>query len=281
MVNICTDSCNDLTSELIEENNIKVIPLVVTLGEQEYYDNVNIHPEDIFNFVNKNNILPKTAARSIEDYKEFFNSLPKENEIIYIGISSELSSSINNAMLASKEVDEGRIFIVDSRSLSTGIGLLVLYAARLAKEGKNGKEIYVMLLKQTQFNQASFIVDRLDYLYKGGRCSGIARFGANLLKLKPCLELVNGEIINTSKYMGNFKKIVYKYIDDMLAKYPNVKKENCFITHTCKDEAFIIEVVEYVRNKNIFEKVYSSRAGSTISCHCGENTLGILYLLEE
>ena len=282
MIRICTDSCVDINKNQIEENNIAVIPLCVILDDKEYLDGVNITPSQIFSYVKETGKLPKTAARSIEDFKNFFSALLENgDDVIYTGISSKLSSAFNNACQAQKELNNGRLHIVDSKSLSTGIGLLVLYASSLVKEGYSANEICKKLEKQANLNQASFVVDKLDFLYKGGRCSAMAKFGANLLKIKPRLELVDGVIENTAKYMGKFQSIVYKYIDDMLEKHKNIKKDLCFITHTCSDSKFVEQVVEYVKSKNIFDEVVSSIAGSTISCHCGENTLGILYLLEK
>ena len=282
MVIICTDSCVDINKEQLERYNIQVIPLCVVLNNKEYLDGVNIAPKDIFEYVEKTKQLPKTSARSVEDFKDFFSQLLENgDEVIYTGISSKLSSTYNNACKAKEELNNENLYIVDSKSLSSGIGLLVLYAAKLAESGLNAKEICLKLEKQANFNQASFIVDKLDYLYKGGRCSAIARFGANLLKIKPRLELVDGKIENTGKYLGQLKMVIKKYIDDMLKKHGNVKKDLCFITHTCQDEDFVKDIVEFVKSKNIFDEVVSSVAGATITCHCGENTLGILYLLED
>ena len=282
MIRICTDSCVDINKDQIEENDIAVFPLSVILDDKEYLDGVNISPKDIFDYVSRTGNLPKTAARSIEDFKAFFQELLKDgDEVIYMGISSKLSSAYNYALQAKEELNNDRLHIVDSKSLSTGIGLLVLYACSLVREGKSCEEICKIIENQAMHNQTSFVVDTLDYLYKGGRCSAMARFGANLLKIKPRLELVDGKIENTGKYMGKFNSVVYKYIDDMLSLHSNVKKDLCFITHTCQDDNFVQEVVDYVKSKNVFDKVVSSRAGATITCHCGENTLGILYLLEE
>ncbi len=281
MIRLCTDSCVDINKNQLEENQIVVFPLSIILNDKEYLDGVDINPKEIFSYVEKTGQLPKTAARSIEDFKSFFMDLLKDgDEVIYMGISSKLSSAFNYASQAQKEINNKNLHIVDSKSLSSGIGLLILYAAKLIKQGLSCEEICQKLTKQSQLNQTSFVVDTLDYLYKGGRCSAMARFGANLLKIKPRLELVDGKIENTGKYVGKFKSVILKYIDDMLKVHNNYKDDICFITHTCQDEDFVKDVVDYVKNKNIFKQVVSSVAGSTISCHCGENTLGILYLLE-
>jgi len=282
MIKICTDSCCDLTANQIKENSISVLPLIVTLGEEEYFDGQNISPEEIYKYVKETKQLPKTAARSTEDFKEFFEELLADgSEVIYTGIGGELSSTFNNALRAKNEMENDKLYVIDSNSLSTGIGLLVLYACKLRDEGKGASEIADALEKQTRHTQASFVVDKLDYLHKGGRCSGLARFGANLLKIKPRLELVDGKIVNTGKYMGQFKVVLKKYIDDMLTKYSNVKKDVCFVTHTKTDDDIVQFVIDYVKSQNLFDSVVETTAGATITCHCGENTLGILYLLEE
>ena len=284
MIKFCTDSCVDISKQQLEDNDIAVLPLYVILGEEEYLDGVNIQPADIFSYVNKNGILPKTATRSVENFKDFYKeNLGEDNHIIYLGISSQLSSSYANAVTAREEMEDvkDRIHVIDSQSLSSGIGLLILYGKKLANDGMTADEICEKIESQIKKNQTSFIVDKLDYLYKGGRCSALTRFGASLLNIKPVLELQNGKIENTSKFMGKFSVVCKKYIDQMLEKHKDYRKDICFITHTCQNDEFVNQIVEYVSNKNIFDKVVSQRAGSTISCHCGENTLGILYLLND
>ncbi|MBQ8908855.1 MAG: DegV family protein [Clostridia bacterium] len=282
MIKICSDSCCDLTAQQIKDNDICIIPLIVTLGDEEYFDGETIKPDDIYEYVKKTKQLPKTAARSTEDFKEFFGKLLEDgSEVIYTGIGSQLSSTFDNARRAKEELGCDKLYVVDSKSLSTGIGLLVLNACKLRAQGLSAKQIAAQMEVQTQYDQASFVVDKLDYLYKGGRCSAMARFGANLLKIKPRLELVKGKIENTGKYMGQFKVVLKKYVDDMLNKYSNIKKDICFVTHTKTDDEIVQSVIDYVKSKNIFEQVVETTAGATITCHCGENTLGILYLLKE
>ncbi len=283
MIKFCTDSCVDIGNEFLEKNDISVLPLYVILGEEEFLDGVNIQPNDIFDYVKEKGVLPKTATRSVENYKDFYlENLKGNEEIIYIGISSQLSSSYQNAVNAREELAEkDRIHVIDSKTLSSGIGLLLLYGKKLEKEGLSADEICQRLEKQVEKNQTSFIVEKLDYLYKGGRCSALSRFGASLLNIKPILEVKEGKIENTSKLMGKFNVVCKKYIDQILSKQNNARGDICFVTHTCKDENFVTDILEYVKSKGIFEEVVSTRAGATISCHCGENTLGILYLLKE
>ena len=282
MIKICSDSCCDLTKQQIADNNIYVLPLFVTLGEDDLLDGETVTPEDIYEFVRKTKQLPKTAARSTEDFKEFFQELLADgSQVIYTGIGGNLSSTFDNARRAKEDLDNPNLFVIDSESLSSGIGLLLLYACQLRANGESAEQIVQKLEVQTKRVQASFVVDKLDYLYKGGRCSAMARFGANLLKIKPRLELRDGKIENTGKYMGQFKVVLKKYVDDMLNNYSNCKNDICFVTHTKTDSEIIKLIVDYVESKNIFKNVVVSEAGATITCHCGENTLGILYLLEE
>lgn len=282
MIKITTDSTSDLPVDLIKENNIGVIPLIVTLGEKDYFDNgIDVTEDKIFDFVKETKVLPKTAARSAEDFVRFFNQFLQDgNEIIHIGLSSELSSNYSNSVLAASEIGEDRVHIIDSMSLSSGIGLLVLEAARLAKEGLTANEICEKIKDYVNKNQTSFVVDKLDYLYKGGRCSKFSFSIGSLLKIKPRLQLIEGKIVNTGKDIGTMRAVLKKYVDYELQKYSNIKNNICFVTHTKMDQKTVNEVIEYVKSKNIFENVVESTAGSVITSHCGEGTLGILYLCE-
>lgn len=281
MIRIATDSTADLSKDLLEKYKISVMPLIVTLGEADYLDNgVDVTERKIFDFVKENKILPKTAARSCEDYIDFFNSLLKDegDKVVYIGLSSELSSTYNNALMASKEIGEDRVFVIDSRSLSSGIALLVIEASKMAEKGYSAEEIYEKINAYALKDQASFVVDKLDYLYKGGRCSKFSFSIGALLKIKPKLQLVDGKIINTGKDMGGLKQVLKKYVDSTLAKYPNIKKDICFVTHTEMDEEISKYIYEYVKSLNLFDEVIEQSAGSVITSHCGPGTLGILYL---
>ncbi len=280
-IKILADSCNDLSEEQKKANDISILPLVVTLGEDSYLDGESIFPKDIYKYAEQTKILPKTAARSIEDFKKFFSYHLKTNSyIIYFSISSELSVSYSNACKARDEIAKDRIFVVDSKSLSTGIGLLILKACELRNAGFFADEIYEEILKTVPYVQASFVVTQMDYLYKGGRCSRMQYYGANILGIKPRLQLLKGEIINTAKYLGSQISVYKKYIDQMLKKYPPNSKI-AFITHACADNTLAMQMQEYVINKNIFENVFVTVAGATISSHCGEGTLGILYISKE
>ena len=279
MIKFSTDSTCDLPSYIVKENDIAVLPLYVYLGEQEYLDGVNINPNMIFDFVKKTNELPKTAGRGIEDFKEHFLSLLKEADaVVHCGIGAELSVSYQNACLAAKEIGEDKVKVVDSRSLSTSSGLILLSGISAYKNGANLEEIVKNMNNAAQNIQSSFMVDRLDFLYKGGRCSKFAFSIATFLKIKPRLEVVNGKLVNTGKEVGPMRIVLKKYIDAILKKYNNPRRNRCLITHTKMDEDVLNEIVEYVKNKNIFDVVETSVAGSVITSHCGEGTLGIMYI---
>jgi len=277
-IQITTDSTCDLSKELIEKYNIKSLPLAV-ITDDEHLDGVDYFPADIFEYVKSTKKLPKTAARSISDFEDFFRPIVEEGfDIVHIGIGSKLSSSYENACAAAKNIGNGHVHVVDSCSLSTGTGLLVISGAELAAVGKTAEQIAKILTERSAFVQASFVVDTLDYLCKGGRCSALAAFGANLLRIKPRLQVVDGKIINSGKYMGKLVPVLKKYVDDALKNYPNMDKKRCFVTHASLDEASVSEIVDYVKSKNIFNEVLVTCAGATITSHCGQNTLGILYI---
>ena len=282
MIKITTDSTSDLPKELIKKYDIAVIPLVVTLGENDYFDDgVEVTEEKIFDFVKETKVLPKTAARSSEVYREFFEEqLQACDEIIHIGIGEKLSSSYQNAVVAAEDIGNDKVHVIESMTLSTGIGLLVLQAAKMAKEGKPASKICERLQSLAPKGQTSFVVDKLDYLYKGGRCSKFSFSIGSLLKIKPRLQLIDGSIVNTGKDMGTMRSVLRKYIDLELSKYSNVIPDIVFVTHTKMDDQIVQEVIDYVKSKGIFKEVVESTAGSVITSHCGPGTLGILYLCE-
>ena len=278
MIHITSDSTTDL-GDLYEKRGIKTLPLAVVLGSETYEDGVTVHPSDIYDFVAKNKILPKTAARSVEENREFFASILKSDEdsIVHFTISSKLSVTYQNALAASK--DFKNVYIVDSQSLSSGGGLLTLYACDLRDEGKyTAKEIYEKCLARVSAVEASFFVDTMDYLYKGGRCSGLASFFATALKLKPSLVLVDGKIAVGKKYRGNPLAFAEKYVDNIFEMFPNPDTTRIFITHTSADPAIVEEVRNEIEKHFKFGEIIETIASCTVTSHCGKGTLGILYL---
>ncbi len=277
-VKIISDSTCDLSLELIRKYDIEIVPLYISIGDKMLKDGIEIKPNDIYSHVEKTGILPKTAAPNVTDYVEVFSRWHSLGyEIVCFNISSEFSSSYQNACIAAQEV--GETYVVDSRSLSTGQGLVVLHGADLAKSGMSAKEIQQVCTNLTSNVEASFVVDSIDYLYKGGRCSALAAFGANLLRLKPCIEVTDGKMIPGKKYRGNIEKVILNYVTDRLNGRDDIIKNRIFITHSdCSKQ--IVDNVKAKINEIIpdFAEVLETTAGCTVTSHCGANTLGILFI---
>ena len=278
-IKITADSTADLSKELCEKYNIDVVPLCVGLGDDIYLDGETINPDMIYEFVKKNKKLPKTSAVNSEQYKEHFEKVFAEgyDAIIHFNISSEMSTTHNNARLTAEEMKN--VFVVDSQTLSTGTALQAIYASELAKtENYTPEQIVEMVEKKIAGTQASFVLDNLTYLYRGGRCNAVALLGANLLKIKPSIEVHNGKMGVGKKYIGNFEKCVMKYVKDTLEKYPNPDTKRIFITHTEIENKIVEEVKTYLQQNTKFEEIYETVAGSTVTSHCGPHTIGILFL---
>ena len=274
-VKIVCDSSMDLGKEYYEKHNIAVMPYTINLGEKDYLDNVTITVPEIYNFVEETKTLPKTAATNEYMFNEFFKENYSEDGVVYFNLSSEMTSTYKNALASSKNFE--KIYVVDTRSLSTGGGMLVRYATELAEAGAKYEEIIEKVEERKQHVQASFIIDKLNYLHKGGRCSTLQFLGANLLKLHPSIIVKDGKMQVHKKYKGKMADIVKKYIDDTLAEYNTPCLDYCFITCTeLTDEDIIKNAVEQAKAYG-FKEVIETYAGATVSCHCGRNTIGILY----
>ena len=277
---ITSDSSCDLSKEQLEAFEIKTIPIYVTMNGEEYKDGINVTPQNIFDYVKQTKKLPKTAALSVADFSTFFKQILSKNKganIVHISLSSGLSSCYEHANMAALEFD-GKVTVVDGKNLSTGTGLLVLFAAKLAKDGVEYLDIVKRVQARVPHVQASFIIPEVDYLYKGGRCSALSLLGANLLKIKPKIQVINGKMKNVGKPRGKMSVVLKSYVDDTLKEFNNPDKTICFITHSCLDEETVKEITDYVKSKNIFDEVVNTVASSTITCHCGKGTLGILYI---
>ena len=272
---ITAESTIDLPKNLLDKYDIKTLPFTVILGDDEYKDG-EITSADIFEFVEQNKILPKTSAINEMQYTEFFGKVLKEYDaVVHFCLSSQISSAHNNAKLAA--VGLKNVFVVDTRSLSTGIALLAIYARELAESGKSAEEIYEMCQARTKDVQASFVVKKLDYLHKGGRCSSIALLGANLLSIRPEIVLSEGKMISAKKYLGKMEKVIEKYCKDVLSDNPNPDKKYAFVTYTTATDE-MANITKNALKEAGFETIYETTAGATITSHCGENTLGILFL---
>lgn len=272
---ISLDSASDLSKELIEKYDFKIIPFGVTMGDRFFYDG-EVDPEEIFEYADKNKTLPKTNAVNEEAFREHFETLLKDYDaIIHFDISSDMSSAYQNAVNAAKNFKN--VYVIDSRTLSTGISLEAIYAKKLTETNDNPEEIVELVKKRIPNVQASFIIERLDYLYKGGRCSGLALLGANLLRIRPEIEVIDGNMKNTDKFRGKMTDCVTKYCRATLEKYCHPDKSVIFITHSVA-EPEMVEAAKAVVAEYGFENVYETTAGCTVSSHCGKNTLGILYI---
>lgn len=278
LVKVTSDSTCDLSADIIERLNIGIIPLSVTLGESSFKDGTEMNVEDIYEYVDRTGNLPKTSAVNIEDYMETFQRYVDEGyEIVHINLSAEFSCTYQNACIAAREV--GHVHVVDSRNLSTGQGLIVMKAAEMAAEGKSAEEIYQECLDVTARVEASFVIDSLDYLYKGGRCSGLAAFGANVLKLKPSIVVKDGMMTPEKKYRGAFDNVILRYVQDHLKDRDDIDYSRIFLTHTrCTEECINGVRTAIMKFAPEFKEIIETTAGSTITTHCGPNTLGILFV---
>ena len=276
---ITSDSTSDLSPAIIEDLNIQIIPLYINIGENSYKDGIEITPTEIFEGFDKDGVLPRTSAIPFYDLKVSFENLLNEGyEIIHFSISSFFSSTHQNAVNAANELDPNKITLIDSLNLSTGIGHLVMRAAELAREGLSRDEIVKEIQALIPKVNASFVIDTLTYLWKGGRCSGLAAMGANLLQLKPCIEVVDGTMKVGKKYRGSLDRCLNAYVDEKLTYLDKINPKRIFISHTSQDEELVVRIKERIESKNYFEEVIVSTAGGTISCHCGPDTLGIIYI---
>lgn len=272
---ITLDSACDLSKELIEKYDFKTIPFGVYLGDTLYRDG-EVDPEVIFEYADKNKTLPKTNAVNEAAFNDFFTEILKDHDaIIHFDISSEMSSAYQNAVNASKNFKN--VYVIDSRTLSTGISLEAIYARKLTETMDDPEKIVKMVEARIPKVQASFVIERLDYLYKGGRCSSLALLGANLLKIRPEIEVLSGTMKNTEKFRGKMADCVSKYCRSTLEKYNHPDKSVIFITHSVADPE-LVEAAKAVVAEYGFENVYETTAGCTVSSHCGKNTLGILYI---
>lgn len=276
-VKIISDSTCDLSPELIENYDITLIPLIVMKDTEEFLDGVTITPADIFAHVASGGSLCSTAARGVAVFQEAFSKYAGEYDgVLHVNISSDFSSSYQNACIAAADFDNVRV--VDSRNLSTGQGLVVLKACELAQSAADMDELKAALDEFATRVEASFVLDRLDYMVKGGRCSSVAALGANLLGLKPCIEVKDGKMSVVKKYRGHIEKCLAAYVKDRLADRDDLEDGTIFITHTEMSPESIAAAWNGVKQYGHFRDVYETIAGCTVSCHCGPGTLGVLFV---
>lgn len=275
-IKVISDSTCDLTAQQLAAHNITITPLIIMKGDEEYLDGVTIQPADIFAYVAAGGDLCSTAARGMAVYEEVFSQYAKEYDgIVHISLGSAFSSSYQNACLAAESFENVRV--IDSMNLSTGQGLVVLRACELAASGMTLDEIEGELNALTPRIEASFVMDQLSYMVKGGRCSSAAALGANLLNLKPCIEVRDGKMSVVKKYRGSYTKCLVSYAKDRLLNREDLEYGTVFVTHTPVEEEAAAAVLEVVKAQP-FRNVYQSDAGCTVSCHCGPGTLGVLFI---
>lgn len=279
-IKITADSTCDLSPQLVQKYGVGIVPLHVILGDKSFSDGVDIVPQDIFAYVEKVGILPKTSAPSVEEYSEFFkNCLTQSDAVVHINISSKASSSYDNACAAAVQFN-GKVGVVDSLALSTGQGLLVLKACDLVAAGKTSSEVAETLNGLRAKVNTSFVPDALNYLHRGGRCSLAALMGAKVLRLHPMIDMKDGQMYAKKKYMGGIERCLTTYVNDLAEQYKKYDKTRCFITHSCCEKAVVDKIKNLVKNLFDFDEILETVAGCVITGHCGKNTLGVLFICE-
>ncbi len=276
MVKISADSTCDLSRALIEQHHIDITPLYIVMQGKAYLDGVEITREELFRKVAESGKIGSTAAVNVEDYVNFFAAQKKEHEgIVHFTISSEMSCCYQNACLAAENFEN--VFVVDSRSLSTGIGHLALDAAIMAESGASAEEIFRAMEEKKSRLDVSFVINTLEFLKMGGRCSSLAAMGANMLGLKPCIEVADGKMGVCKKYRGHLERCLQKYVADRLNDADQIDSERIFITDSGVPDEMVKMVEEEIRRHVPFKEIIHTHAGCTVSNHCGPNCLGILF----
>ena len=280
MVKIISDSTCDLCSELLEKYNISILPLHILLGEEEYEDGRDISIPEIYEWVQAHKETPKTSAPSLERAQELFEPyLAKGDEIVCFSISSSMSSSGNVMRMAAERLQaQDRVHVIDSENLSTGIGLLVVEAAIMAQAGRSAGEIVEKMEALKPRVRASFVVDTLVYLHRGGRCSGLAAMAGGALKLHPRIQVTDGVMQSAKKYRGNMDRVILSYVTDMEEDLKQAVPSRVFITHSGCDPEIVEKVRAYLKGLGVFSEIWETRAGGVVSSHCGPGTLGVLFI---
>lgn len=282
MVKIISDSTCDLSKDLLEKYDVSILPLHILLGEEEHEDGVDITPDEIYAWSDENRTTPKTSAASIEAATELLRPYTtKGREVVCFSISEDMSTSANVMRLAAEELEAAHlVHVVDSANLSTGIGLLVIEAAIMAQQGMNAAQIAERIEELKPKVRASFVVDTLTFLYRGGRCSGLEAMAGGMLKLHPKIEVKDGKMGSSKKYRGKIDKVILSYARDMEEDLKAARKERVFITHSGCEAATIERVREYLEQLHHFDEILITRAGGVISSHCGPGTLGVLFIAQ-
>ena len=277
-IHFSADSTCDVSAAFLERYPLEIVPLTVELDGKFYKDGIDLAPDEIITRVNQGADLPKTSAVNVEEYREVFTrALEHSDAVIHFNISSDFSSCYQNACLAAEGLN---VWCIDSRNLSSGIAMLVAEGYDRAEAGKEPAQIAQELRDMVDKVDVSFIVDRLDYLYKGGRCSALAMLGANLLHIRPCIEVKDGKMGVGKKYRGAYARCLRQYVSDRLLAGKDIKPQRVFLTHTGVTDSAVEAIRELTLQQIPFTEVYEVRAGASITSHCGENTFGIIMYHE-
>lgn len=280
MVKIISDSTCDLSKELLQKYEVSILPSHIILGGKEFEDGQDISPDDIYHWSDEHKTTPKTSAPALDKAIELLRPYVEAGrEVVCFSISEDMSTSANVMRLAAEELNGSHLVaVINSANLSTGIGLMIIEAAIMAQEGKNAQEIVGKIEALKPLVRASFIVDTLVYLHRGGRCSGLAAMAGGALKLHPKIVVENGKMKPSKKYRGKMDKVLMDYVHEMENDLKNAKKDRVFITHSGCDNEIIEMIRDYLQNLNVFEEILVTRAGGVVSSHCGPGTLGVLFI---
>ena len=281
-VKLIADSSCDIGPELAKRYDVDFVHIHVRLNGNEYLDGVNITHKEIYANYEEKHTLPSTCAMNIDEYAAVFRPyIEKGYDIVHVSLGSGLSSTCGNARLAAEMFGPDRVFVIDSKSLSTGSGHIVCECGERIKKGLGAKQIYEEVTPITDKVSASFILDDLKYLHAGGRCSGLAQFGASLMNIKPCIMVRNdlfGSMTVGKKYMGSYKRSALKYVENMIKDRTDIVLDRCFITHSGSDPEVLEAMKVLAAELQPFREVFITQASATICAHCGPNTTGILFI---
>ena len=280
-IRIVADSTCDLSAELLEKYDIPVIPLSIIMDDKSYYDGKEVTPDEIFAWANANKTTPKTSAVNIAYAKEVLKPFMENgDDIIFFGISSKMSGTCSAINMIGMQEEYDRLFVIDSANLSTGIGLQVIRAAELAAKGCTAEEIVADIESQKANVRASFVIDTLTFLARGGRCTALTALMANTLRLHPMIVVRDGAMGVTKKFTGKMDVALNKYVESLKPELANADPARVFITHSGCSEKTIQAVYDKVSALGYFDEILITRAGGVISSHCGPNTLGVLYYVK-
>ncbi len=279
-IKLITDSTCDLSEELVKANDISVVPLYVNLGEDSYQDGIDLTTDQMYQKVEKSHLAPKTSAASPGDFEQIFKHyLDQDYDIIYLGIGSKFSATLQNAHLAKKMLESDNIHLVDSQNLSSGSGLLLLKAAKMIKAGKNAEAIVEHIESLTPYVRSQFIIDTLDYLHKGGRLKAISAFVGTMIRLKPIIRVIDGEMAVGKKPKGKLSNGIKVLLKDVLKDKDLIDKDAVMITHSQADQ-HVQPIKDVLTSEVKVNNIYETRAGCVISSHCGPGTIGVLYIVD-